>query len=287
MKSLLYQTSRLFCLVIPSRQFIHVSQADDFEPRRKQLRHEGHSSQPGCSSQASSSNDWTPYLYIGGKWKINWDQKNCFTSTGTGERKIFFLCEAQSADARCRANSGGLDDIGKQQAADLGRRLSIVDDKKNLQLIRHANNASSLSTSRIIRDEIYQQGDNRPSITLEKTDYLLNGIPCPSTPFKPPSSLKDMEHELYKASMRFEAAFRKWMYRPGGTQQNRVSFEVFVCPANVIAYMVMRILQLPKEAWSRLFIQPSSTTEFLIRPNGSVYVVRIGERGYITAGFKT
>lgn len=227
---------------------------------------------------------------MGGRWNNNWDKKNVFSQTGTGRRKILFLCEAQSSGAGYRVNHGDLDNIGKQQAVDLAKRLSIVDEDRQLQLITHTNNASSLNTSRIIRDHIYQQGqdrgDNRPRIRLVETDYLLNGIPCPSTPFKPLSALDGMEHELYKASVRFEAAFRKWMYRPGLSQKDQNSFEVFVCPANVIAYMVMRVMQLPKEAWSRLFIQPSSTTEFQIRPSGQVFLTRIGERGYVTKGFK-
>jgi len=58
-------------------------------------------------------------------------------------------------------------------------------------------------------------------------------------------------------------------------------FEIIVCHCNVIRYFVMRGLQLPPEAWLRLGGYNTGITEVLVRPTGSVSLVRFGDTGHL------
>ena len=81
--------------------------------------------------------------------------------------------------------------------------------------------------------------------------------------------------------MRIEAAFRKYFHR-AEPEQEKDSFEVIVCHANVIRYFICRALQLPPEAWLRISLKHASLSWVTIRPSGKVSIRGVGEAGHMS-----
>lgn len=85
---------------------------------------------------------------------------------------------------------------------------------------------------------------------------------------------------IFKDGARIEAAFRRYFYRADPSQQ-KDSYELLVCHANVIRYFICRALQFPPEAWLRFGLHNCSLTWIVIRPSGNVAVYFIGDSGHI------
>ena len=64
--------------------------------------------------------------------------------------------------------------------------------------------------------------------------------------------------------------------------QEKDSYEVIVCHANVIRYFICRALQLPPEAWLRFSLKHASITWVTIRPDGKISVRGVGDAGHFT-----
>ena len=74
------------------------------------------------------------------------------------------------------------------------------------------------------------------------TQYNKKGDPYPPEP----PILWDPEDKWVDDGRRIEAAFRKYFHR-AEPEQEKDSYEVIVCHANVIRYFLCRALQLPPE----------------------------------------
>nr|XP_026265470.1 serine/threonine-protein phosphatase PGAM5, mitochondrial [Urocitellus parryii] len=64
-------------------------------------------------------------------------------------------------------------------------------------------------------------------------------------------------------------------------KQEEDSYEIFICHANVIRYIVCRALQFPPEGWLRLSLNNGSITHLVIRPDGRVALRTLGDTGFM------
>jgi len=85
---------------------------------------------------------------------------------------------------------------------------------------------------------------------------------------------------------RIEAAFRKYFHR-ADVEQEKETFEIIVCHANVIRYFFCRALQLPPEAWLRISLKNASYSWLVIRPDGKVHCRGLGEAGHFPPEMRT
>jgi serine/threonine-protein phosphatase PGAM5 len=106
---------------------------------------------------------------------------------------------------------------------------------------------------------------------------LNEGRPC--LPEPPPSHHARYDNK-HADGERIERAFRALCTRPPPTQTSD-TYEVVVCHANVIRYVVCRALQLPPEAWLRLSLPHSSITHLVFRANGDVSLKALGDAGHL------
>ncbi|GAB1289982.1 Serine/threonine-protein phosphatase PGAM5, mitochondrial [Apodemus speciosus] len=91
---------------------------------------------------------------------------------------------------------------------------------------------------------------------------------------------KHLPEQYYEDGARIEAAFRNYIHRADAKQEED-SYEIFICHANVIRYIVCRALQFPPEGWLRLSLNNGSITHLVIRPNGRVALRTLGDTGFM------
>nr|XP_045013676.1 serine/threonine-protein phosphatase PGAM5, mitochondrial isoform X4 [Jaculus jaculus] len=116
-----------------------------------------------------------------------------------------------------------------------------------------------------------------PGVSRVSTDLLREGAPIEPDP---PVSHWKPEAVYYEDGARIEAAFRNYIHRADAKQEED-SYEIFICHANVIRYIVCRALQFPPEGWLRLSLNNGSITHLVIRPSGRVALRTLGDTGFM------
>lgn len=188
--------------------------------------------------------------------------------TPKATRHLFFIRHGQYNLTHKDDELRKLTTLGQEQAVYTGirlRELGIDFDK-----VVESSMTRAIETSSLIQDQL-------PETPVERSDLLREGSPIdPVPPFK--SWRSDIS--VYKDHPRIESAFRKFVHR-ADCGQEKDSFEIYVCHANVIRYFVCRTMQVAPEAWLRMSLHHGSITLISIYPNGYVNVKSIGEAGHI------
>ncbi|KAJ8931339.1 hypothetical protein NQ314_015748 [Rhamnusium bicolor] len=115
-------------------------------------------------------------------------------------------------------------------------------------------------------------------VPVTNCDLLREGAPIPPEP--PVGRYKPELYKFYQDGSRIEAAFRKYFHRAEPSQE-KDSYTLLVCHANVIRYFVCRALQVPAEAWLRLSLNHASITWITITPNGRCVLRVFGDTGHM------
>ncbi|XP_058281071.1 serine/threonine-protein phosphatase PGAM5, mitochondrial [Hylobates moloch] len=158
---------------------------------------------------------------------------------------------------------------GREQAELTGLRLASLGLKFNK--IVHSSMTRAIETTDIISRHL-------PGVCKVSTDLLREGAPIEPDP--PVSHWKPEAVQYYEDGARIEAAFRNYIHRADARQEED-SYEIFICHANVIRYIVCRALQFPPEGWLRLSLNNGSITHLVIRPNGRVALRTLGDTGFM------
>lgn len=166
-----------------------------------------------------------------------------------------------------------LTDLGKEQARLTGQRLKALD----LPITRlvYSTMTRATETANIMMQYLGKID------TVETSDLLREGAPIPPEP--PAGHWRPENHQFFGDGPRIEAAFRRFFHR-APPSQTEDSYEVLVCHANVIRYVVCRALQFPPEAWLRISLHNGSMTVLAIRPSGTVSIRQLGECGHMPPG---
>ncbi|XP_043800956.1 serine/threonine-protein phosphatase PGAM5, mitochondrial-like isoform X2 [Apis laboriosa] len=158
--------------------------------------------------------------------------------------------------------------LGRQQAEATGKRLQELG--LPYSLIVQSTIIRAKETAKIIEKYL-------KDITLKEDSVLSEGMPIAPDP---PINVWNSEVVVYEDGPRIEAAFRKYFHRPEPSQE-KDSYVILVCHANVIRYFVCRALQFPPEGWLRLSLNHGSITWVSIRPNGRVTLRSLGDSGHM------
>ncbi|XP_064378174.1 serine/threonine-protein phosphatase PGAM5, mitochondrial isoform X2 [Dromaius novaehollandiae] len=226
----------------------------------------------------------------GGFWDSNWDRREPLAlinlkkkNEETGEeelasrldhckakatRHIFLIRHSQyNLDGRADKDRT-LTPLGREQAELTGHRLASLGLK--FDQIIHSSMTRATETTEIISKYL-------PGVKKISTDLLREGAPIEPDP---PVSHWKPEAVYYEDGARIEAAFRNFIHRADAKQEED-SYEIFVCHANVIRYIVCRALQFPPEGWLRMSLNNGSITHLVIRPNGRVALRTLGDTGFM------
>ncbi|CAH2295633.1 serine threonine- phosphatase PGAM5, mitochondrial isoform X2 [Pelobates cultripes] len=225
---------------------------------------------------------------VTGLWDSNWDRReprslmNLNKINGeTGEEELqlnkykakatrhIFLIRHSQYNLNGRSDSERvLTPLGCEQAELTGKRLASLGLKYD-QII-HSSMTRAKETTEIISKYL-------PGVTKKSTDMLREGAPIRP---EPPVCHWKPDVVYYEDGARIEAAFRNFIHR-AEPKQEEDSYEIIICHANVIRYIVCRALQLPPEAWLRMSLNNGSITYLVIRPSGNVALRLLGDSGFM------
>ncbi|XP_035562410.1 serine/threonine-protein phosphatase PGAM5, mitochondrial isoform X2 [Canis lupus baileyi] len=183
-------------------------------------------------------------------------------------RHIFLIRHSQYHMDASLEKDRTLTPLGREQAELTGLRLASLGLKFNK--IVHSSMTRAIETSDIISKHL-------PGVCKVSTDLLREGAPIEPDP---PVSHWKPEAVYYEDGARIEAAFRNYIHRADVKQQED-SYEIFICHANVIRYIVCRALQFPPEGWLRLSLNNGSITHLVVRPDGRVALRTLGDTGFM------
>uniref|UniRef100_A0A5F8A4E6 Serine/threonine-protein phosphatase PGAM5, mitochondrial n=1 Tax=Macaca mulatta TaxID=9544 RepID=A0A5F8A4E6_MACMU len=212
-----------------------------------------------------------------GVWDPNWDRREPLSlinlrkrNVESGEeelaskldhykakatRHIFLIRHSQYHVDGSLEKDRTLTPLGREQAELTGLRLASLGLKFNK--IVHSSMTRAIETTDIISRHL-------PGVCKVSTDLLREGAPIEPDP--PVSHWKP------------EAV--RWGLSALPVQEED-SYEIFICHANVIRYIVCRALQFPPEGWLRLSLNNGSITHLVIRPNGRVALRTLGDTGFM------
>ncbi|CAG7838018.1 unnamed protein product [Allacma fusca] len=161
--------------------------------------------------------------------------------------------------------------LGVQQAQAAGKRLKELGIP--FDSLISSNMSRAIQTAQIIKENMEQKD---LEITCE--DPLLREG-APALP-EPPVSHWHPDLHYYEDGARIESAFRKYFHRADPCQE-KDSYELVVCHANVIRYFACRALQFPGEAWLRISLCHTSLNVISILPSGRVILRTLGDGGHL------
>ena len=170
-----------------------------------------------------------------------------------------------------------LTELGLRQAARMGERLASIDSSTegyysafSLTTLQSSELTRAIQTADVLSKAL-------PSAVRSSDATLNEGRPClPDPPPRHRASYNNRGGD----SQRIEAAYRQICRRPSAEQPGD-TYEVVVCHANVIRFVVCRALQNAPEAWLRMSLPHASLTHLVVKPNGDVNLRALGDAGHL------
>lgn len=238
-------------------------------------------------------NSWTTNYTPSAKWDDNWDHRcpkslvhpklikvsdakdenetNVALERATPKvsRHIILIRHGQYNMKGETDDERYLTKLGRSQAAYTGKRLQALGFPYTSMVKSTMTRAQE--TGSIISASL-------ENIPVSDCNLIREGAPIPPEP--PVGHWKPEKQQFYQDGARIEAGFREYFYR-ADVSQEKETFTIIVCHANVIRYFVCRALQFPAEAWLRISLNHGSITWLTITPKGRVILRALGDSGHI------
>ncbi|KAH8301456.1 hypothetical protein KR059_003630 [Drosophila kikkawai] len=165
-----------------------------------------------------------------------------------------------------------LTDLGRLQAQRTGQRLremGVTWDQVVTSTMPRAE-----ETATIILKEL-----DIDTQKMKHCSLLPEGTPYPADP-PPKGSWRRVKLSYQRDGPRIEAAFQRYFFR-ATPEQEHDSYLLVVGHSNVIRYLILRALQLPPVAWTRLNLNHGSITWLTVHPTGYVTLRCLGDTGFM------
>jgi len=171
--------------------------------------------------------------------------------------------------------------LGREQLVLTGRRLREVGfeyDAIVSSTMTRAKESASIIVDQLRDCPPQEESSDYSSLSISVDQLLEEGAPLPP---EPPMDFWQPNAAQFRADgPRIERAFQKYFAKPEEAQE-KDSHEIIVCHANVIRYCVCRALQVPPQAWLRMWLNHGSITWLTIRPEGRIVLRALGASGYM------
>ena len=202
------------------------------------------------------------------RWDYNWDNRQG-EGKSRASRHLILIRHGQYNLSGSSDQERSLTSLGRSQAEMTGLRLAEL--SLPYTHILHSDMTRAVQTAGIIAQQL-------PQVKVLPSDGILRE----GAPIKPEPKVDSWKPDTYYMTdgARIEAAFRKYFHRAEPSQE-KDSYEIVVCHANVIRYFLCRALQFPPEAWLRISLKHASLTVLTIRPDSRVSVKCLGEAGHL------
>ena len=215
------------------------------------------------------------HIFDNQPWNWNWDGRHGKPHGST--RTLIFVRHGQYVHAQSGLDADRvLTALGKEQALFTGKRLAtLFPETKKIDKIVFSTMTRATETFNIIRKQLPYNVPHEPS------DLIREGCvyrPIPKHPLWQPT-----EEEFEVDGARIEEAFQTFIHRSlseSGKGDFKNGVTLFVCHGNVIRYIFMNVLQLPKSAWLRTSVANCSITVLKIYGDGTVQASLFGGSGH-------
>lgn len=166
---------------------------------------------------------------------------------------------------------GALTDIGRQQAALVGKRLSQFPINK----IHFSSLQRTTETAQIVAGQL-------PGVPILPSDLLRECIPSVPEEFKEhfvdiPAEF--IERSQVQAAEAFDAFFKSV---EGDADQH----EILVSHGNLIGYFVCRVLKAPIDSWILADIHLGSFSQIMVGQNRFIKLVRHNDAAHLPPGLQ-
>ncbi|KAF5286584.1 hypothetical protein FQA39_LY16267 [Lamprigera yunnana] len=237
-------------------------------------------------------NSWTTNYLPSTTWDDNWDHRspksimnpkllkgnnnddnvinqNIESHTPKASRHLILVRHGQYNMKGLTDAERYLTPLGRNQAEYTGKRL------KELGYPYTSVIKSTMARAQETGDIIIASLNNIP---IKNCNLIREGAPIPPEP--PVGHWRPETQQFYQDGARIEAAFREYFYR-ADVSQEKDTYTILICHANVIRYFICRALQFPPEAWLRFSLNHASITWVTISPKGRVILKTLGDSGHL------
>ncbi|XP_017070137.2 serine/threonine-protein phosphatase Pgam5, mitochondrial [Drosophila eugracilis] len=210
-----------------------------------------------------------------GSWMHHWDlHKPQLQKVANGEMSsaLRHIILVRHGEYTKTLDGSHLTELGRRQAELTGRRLREMDLTWDHVVASTMPRAEE--TAMIILKQL-----NLDPLKMKRCTLLPEGTPYPGDP-PPKRSARSLEQAYQRDGPRIEAAFRRYFFR-ASPEQEHDSYLLIVGHSNVIRYLILRALQLPPAAWTRLNLNHGSITWLTVWPTGYVTLRCLGDSGFM------
>jgi len=211
------------------------------------------------------------------------DVQEVLTSKARGSRHVFLIRHGHYLSKERSDRQKRLTRLGREQLVLTGRRLREVGfeyDAIISSTMTRAKESANIIVDQLreCRSDDEEKAADASPMSIAVDQLLEEGAPLPP---EPPLDFWQPDAAQFRADgPRIERAFQKYFAIPEESQE-KDSHEIIVCHANVIRYCVCRALQVPPQAWLRMWLNHGSITWLTIRPEGRIVLRALGASGYM------
>ena len=243
------------------------------------------------------------------------------TTSTTSTRVIHLVRHGQFNQKGKDDTKHTLTDLGKKQASLAGKRLrDIIPKGTTPKRIVSSTMTRAEETAQIIRDEFFKEIETIEKSDLLREGGPIRPEPDTWTPYggpseaeyfrdgarieagfrwlfhRPKTNEKNVSKDVNKSTAQEKksetkeknaadddkgaASLKKVVNKPPAAQEE-TTHEIVVCHGNVIRYSLLRLLQLPPEAWLRFSLYNGSITRVEIRSDGLCSVRCVSDAGFM------
>jgi len=216
-------------------------------------------------------------------YDLNWDK----LPKHNGERVIYLVRHGRYHIEREDLDDQKLTEMGRNQLTQTGKYLaSLYKDHHNNEppeIIISSTMIRAIESRDLIMDEFSPSFFDEKSVKM--TDLLREGAVYKPVQFpdRPSYNTPEYERNQIIGSSRLEAALYEYLHkgRRSEEEQEKQTTAIIVCHANVIRYLLCKLLQVRENAWLQMTLYHGSVTKVVMKGNGDLRVMAIGSCGFM------
>lgn len=217
------------------------------------------------------------------QWNYNWDGMAAAVAAAgvdkDSEKHLIFIRHGQYYTGDPNDCNRTLTCKGKEQAKLVGKHLQELSQKENIPISKvYVSNLMRAQQTEQLARESFQ-----PCVPSRiETALLQEGAPHP---FDPPRSNYVPSPDMYiRCNQSMNQLIDQHLKRPC---TNGKTMEIYFCHANIIRYLFLELLQMPRNAWLRFELRHCSITWLVLKPSGRVFLKCFGDTAFLPNEFRT
>jgi len=221
--------------------------------------------------------------FIDHKYDLDWDK----LPNHNGERVIYLVRHGRYHIEREDLDDQKLTEMGRNQLTQTGKYLAGIykehHNNEPPEIIISSTMIRAIESRDLIMNEFSEDFFNEKSVKM--TDLLREGAVYKPVQFpdRPSYNTPEYERNQIIGSSRLEAALYEYLHkgRRSEDNQDKQTTAIIVCHANVIRYLLCKLMQVRENAWLQMTLYHGSVTKVVMKGNGDLRVMAVGSAGFM------